>query len=246
MRATSIGHAGILIETVDGSILCDPWFVPAFFGSWFVFPRNDQLAAELLRADRAPDVPVHLAPPRRPPRRAVARRSRRPRHDGPAPRLPDPRAGAQRLRALGFTKFVRTDDGERARRSAEPDASPSTSRRASPTAPAATRRWSSATARRGSSTRTTAAPPTSTRCAPTARSTCTGCSTAGRSGTRWSTTSRRERDARAGRRQGRQPVHPGDALRRGGRRPRRRAERRAAVLPRPGAVPPQRDHAATS
>jgi len=48
MRATSIGHAGILIDTVDGSILCDPWFLPAFFGSWFVFPRNDQLPAELM------------------------------------------------------------------------------------------------------------------------------------------------------------------------------------------------------
>ncbi len=48
MRATSVGHAGILIDTVDGSILCDPWFLPAFFGSWFVFPRNDQLPAELM------------------------------------------------------------------------------------------------------------------------------------------------------------------------------------------------------
>ena len=28
MRATSIGHAGMLIETASGSILCDPWFVP--------------------------------------------------------------------------------------------------------------------------------------------------------------------------------------------------------------------------
>lgn len=48
MRATSIGHAGILIETQFGSITCDPWFEPAFFASWFVFPRNDQLAADLL------------------------------------------------------------------------------------------------------------------------------------------------------------------------------------------------------
>ena len=55
MRATSIGHAGILIETVDGSILCDPWFVPAFFGSWFVFPRNDQLPRRADGAHRAPD-----------------------------------------------------------------------------------------------------------------------------------------------------------------------------------------------
>ena len=49
MRATSIGHAGILIETEAGSIVCDPWFVPAFFGSWFVFPRNDQLSPELMQ-----------------------------------------------------------------------------------------------------------------------------------------------------------------------------------------------------
>ena len=48
MRATSIGHAGILVDTVDGSIACDPWFLPQFFGSWFVFPRNDQLADELM------------------------------------------------------------------------------------------------------------------------------------------------------------------------------------------------------
>ena len=47
MRATSIGHAGILFETGGGSILCDPWFEPAFLGSWFVFPRNDRLGGEL-------------------------------------------------------------------------------------------------------------------------------------------------------------------------------------------------------
>lgn len=49
MRATSIGHAGILVDTVDGSIVCDPWFMPQFHGSWFVFPRNDQLSAELMQ-----------------------------------------------------------------------------------------------------------------------------------------------------------------------------------------------------
>ena len=49
MRATSIGHAGILVDTLDGSIVCDPWFSPQFFGSWFVFPRNDQLSAELMQ-----------------------------------------------------------------------------------------------------------------------------------------------------------------------------------------------------
>jgi UDP-MurNAc hydroxylase len=47
MRATSIGHAGILIESGHGSIVCDPWFLPAFFGSWFPFPRNDRLSDDL-------------------------------------------------------------------------------------------------------------------------------------------------------------------------------------------------------
>src|SRR6476619_1330645 len=55
MRATSIGHAGILIETRYGSILCDPWFVPAFFGSWFVFPRNDRLPDDLRARIEHPD-----------------------------------------------------------------------------------------------------------------------------------------------------------------------------------------------
>jgi UDP-MurNAc hydroxylase len=54
MRATSLGHAGILIETRSGSIVCDPWFEPAFLGSWFVFPRNDRLTPGLLaRIERA-------------------------------------------------------------------------------------------------------------------------------------------------------------------------------------------------
>ena len=55
MRATSLGHAGILVETRQASIVCDPWFVPAFFGSWFVFPRNDRLDAELLARVERPD-----------------------------------------------------------------------------------------------------------------------------------------------------------------------------------------------
>jgi UDP-MurNAc hydroxylase len=55
VRATSIGHAGILIETRQATIVCDPWFVPAFFGSWFVFPRNDQLGDELMHRITHPD-----------------------------------------------------------------------------------------------------------------------------------------------------------------------------------------------
>ena len=55
MKATSIGHAGILVETAGGSILCDPWFLPAFFGSWFVFPRNDRLDPDLVARIEHPD-----------------------------------------------------------------------------------------------------------------------------------------------------------------------------------------------
>ena len=40
MRITFLGHAGLFIETDQGSILCDPWFHPAFFASWVPFPDN--------------------------------------------------------------------------------------------------------------------------------------------------------------------------------------------------------------
>ena len=43
MRLTFLGHVGFFVETRGGSILCDPWFTPAYFGSWFPFPRNDGL-----------------------------------------------------------------------------------------------------------------------------------------------------------------------------------------------------------
>jgi UDP-MurNAc hydroxylase len=43
MRVTSIGHAGLHIQTDHGAILCDPWFSPAFFASWYPFPANDGL-----------------------------------------------------------------------------------------------------------------------------------------------------------------------------------------------------------
>jgi UDP-MurNAc hydroxylase len=43
MKVTNIGHAGLFIETAAGSILCDPWFTPAYFGSWFPFPAHDGL-----------------------------------------------------------------------------------------------------------------------------------------------------------------------------------------------------------
>jgi len=55
MKATSIGHAGILIESGSRTIVCDPWFIPAFWASWFVFPRNDQLPSEVMEKLEHPD-----------------------------------------------------------------------------------------------------------------------------------------------------------------------------------------------
>ncbi|HUB41383.1 MAG TPA: Rieske 2Fe-2S domain-containing protein [Streptosporangiaceae bacterium] len=43
LRITSIGHAGLHVETRYGTILCDPWVNPAYFESWFVFPDNSGL-----------------------------------------------------------------------------------------------------------------------------------------------------------------------------------------------------------
>lgn len=111
MRATSIGHAGILVETEAGSILCDPWFVPAFFGSWFVFPRNDQLSDDLLerieRADYLYISHLHGDHHDEPWLREHLRR------DIPILLPGYPTREQQRtLQQLGFTEFVRTVDGE--------------------------------------------------------------------------------------------------------------------------------------
>ena len=43
MRITNVGHAGLYLETAAGTVLCDPWFNPAYFASWFPFPANDGL-----------------------------------------------------------------------------------------------------------------------------------------------------------------------------------------------------------
>ena len=111
MLATSLGHAGILIETEQGSIVCDPWFLPAFFGSWFVFPRNDQLSADLQqRIERADYLYIshihadHLDEP------WLAEHIRRD-ITVLVPGFPT-RELERRLRNLGFTTFIRTDDGE--------------------------------------------------------------------------------------------------------------------------------------
>jgi UDP-MurNAc hydroxylase len=111
MRATSLGHAGILIESRHGSIVCDPWFVPAFFGSWFPFPRNDELDDELLaRIESADYLYVshlhgdHLDDP--------WLREHLPRDIGVlVPGFPT-RELDRTLGGLGFTNLIRTVDGE--------------------------------------------------------------------------------------------------------------------------------------
>lgn len=48
MEITFLGQAGLFIETRQGSILCDPWFNPAYFASWFPFPSNEDMDLEKL------------------------------------------------------------------------------------------------------------------------------------------------------------------------------------------------------
>lgn len=48
MDITFLGQAGLFIETPAGSVLCDPWFHPAYFGSWYPFPANDQIDPETI------------------------------------------------------------------------------------------------------------------------------------------------------------------------------------------------------
>ena len=99
----------MLVETSAGSILCDPWFVPAFFGSWFPFPRNDRLGDDLLeRIETADFLYVsHLHGDHHD--EAWLREHLR--RDVPI-LLPDYPTREQRrtLAGLGFTEFVRTSD----------------------------------------------------------------------------------------------------------------------------------------
>jgi len=111
VQVTVLGHAGLLVETNHGSVLCDPWFTPAFFGSWFPFPRNDQLPADLLeRVERADYLYISH---RHGDHFDVAYLSQ---HVGRGAKvlLPDfPTDELEReLRALGFESFVRTRSGE--------------------------------------------------------------------------------------------------------------------------------------
>jgi len=108
VRITFLGHAGLFVETRHGTVLCDPWFTPAYFESWFPFPRNDTLDPE--RFARPDYLYVsHLHRDHFDPEwiaRHVDTRARVLLPDFTVPYLEDS------LRALGFTSFVRTDNAE--------------------------------------------------------------------------------------------------------------------------------------
>ena len=59
MQITCLGHAGLHIQTSGGTILCDPWKNPAYFGSWFVFPDNSGLDWDQYGQV---DLPVRVSP----------------------------------------------------------------------------------------------------------------------------------------------------------------------------------------
>jgi UDP-MurNAc hydroxylase len=108
MRMTFLGHVGFFVETRGGSVLCDPWFTPAYFGSWFPFPRNDHLDVS---AFTAPDYLYvsHLHRDHFDPQWIGA-------HVHKSARVILPAFGVslleRELRALGFEHFVSTRHGE--------------------------------------------------------------------------------------------------------------------------------------
>jgi UDP-MurNAc hydroxylase len=105
MKITCLGHAGLYIEARQASILCDPWFGPAFYGSWFPFPDNSDVNVPLhpdyLFVSHSHD--DHFDP------QFLSRISRQTQvilPDFPIPEL------KERLAAIGLTRFIRTTDGE--------------------------------------------------------------------------------------------------------------------------------------
>src|SRR6266568_2003005 len=89
LQITFLGQAGLFIETRHGSILCDPWFNPAYFASWFPFPGNEDV--DLEKISRPTYLYVsHLH------------------HDHFDPQF----LRERRLQDLGFTKFIQTKNGQ--------------------------------------------------------------------------------------------------------------------------------------
>jgi len=108
VKVTSLGHAGLFIETRCGSILCDPWFNPAYFASWFPFPSNEGLdPATFADPDYLYLSHLHLD-------HFDTKFLREHVSKDATVLLPDFPLGLmeQELRDLGFTSFVKTDNFE--------------------------------------------------------------------------------------------------------------------------------------
>ncbi|MGH2507350.1 MAG: MBL fold metallo-hydrolase, partial [Ktedonobacteraceae bacterium] len=108
MEITFLGQAGIYIETRHGSILCDPWFNPAYFASWFPFPSNEQVDRSTL-ANPTYLYVSHLHHDHFDPqflRDYVSKETTILLPDYPIDLL------ERALRELGFTKFLHTKNGQ--------------------------------------------------------------------------------------------------------------------------------------
>ena len=110
MRITFLGHAGLFVETRAGTVLCDPWFNPAYFGSWFPFPSNEDIDPQTIsnpdylyvsHAHRDHLDPAFL-------RDHVSKDATVVLPDYPVDHL------ERELRELGFHSFLRTRNGETA------------------------------------------------------------------------------------------------------------------------------------
>ncbi|MDP9093790.1 MAG: MBL fold metallo-hydrolase [Actinomycetota bacterium] len=108
MRITGLGHASVLLETAHGTILTDPWVNPAYLGSWFPFPDNSQLDWDRIgqvdylfvsHLHRDHFDAEHL-------RTHISSKATILLPDYPTSELEDA------LRHVGFTNFIRTDNGE--------------------------------------------------------------------------------------------------------------------------------------
>ncbi|HVU66820.1 MAG TPA: Rieske 2Fe-2S domain-containing protein [Ktedonobacteraceae bacterium] len=108
MEITFLGQAGIFIETRHGSILCDPWFNPAYFASWFPFPSNEQVDRSRLTNPTYLYV-SHLHHDHYDPqflREYVSKDTTVLLPDYPIDLL------ERALRGLGFTRFIHTKNGQ--------------------------------------------------------------------------------------------------------------------------------------
>ena len=108
MEITFLGQAGIYIETRYGSILCDPWFNPAYFASWFPFPSNEKVDGAKLGNPTYLYV-SHLHHDHYDPqflREYVSKDTTVLLPDYPIDLL------ERALRGLGFTKFIHTKNGQ--------------------------------------------------------------------------------------------------------------------------------------